>query len=128
MEPLIRLHEYCETALMEALSTARLLPVPEAGHSLPKLRTLTSAALRFANVGAHPRTVSGSWVLRNRCQPPKGGSSTDYRPWNPAKGIDGSNKGLDTAMENPYPVAMITTGIRHGNAARSFYFGFYFGL
>ena len=52
MEPLIRLHEYCETALMEALSTARLLPVPEAGHSLPKLRTLTSAALRFANVGA----------------------------------------------------------------------------
>jgi len=61
MEPLIRLHEYCETALMEALSTARLLPVPEAGNSLPKL----------------PER-----------QPPKGGSSTDLRPWNPAKGIE----------------------------------------
>ncbi len=34
MEPFIRLHEYCETALMEAMSTARLLPVPEAGNSL----------------------------------------------------------------------------------------------
>ncbi len=45
MEPLIRLHEYCETALMEALSTARLLPVPEAGRWL-FLHGLTSMESR----------------------------------------------------------------------------------
>jgi len=34
------------------MGTAKPRPVPEAGNSLPKLRTLTSAALCFANIGA----------------------------------------------------------------------------